>query len=133
MTALYFRTSPGRSLQTVHEFHLMRNLNFVTVCDFTASWKGSLRTHIKTIHEREISPCLQCDLRFKDPSSLSRHIRVIHKGITFQCSKCDYEAKERFKLQTHIKTIHSPEKKVESSETTATEEDSKSGLTLKTE
>ena len=45
--------------------------------------KGSLRKHIKTIHEGVKFPCEQCDYKATQKGDLLRHIKSKHQGVKF--------------------------------------------------
>ena len=61
-------------------------------CDFKATWKSKLFTHIKSVHKGLKFPCDQCDFKATSKSHLIRHIKSIHEGIKFPCGQCDYKA-----------------------------------------
>ena len=52
-------------------------------CDYNVTTKGSLLTHIKSIHEGVKFPCDQCDYKATIRGHLLRHMKSIHEGIKF--------------------------------------------------
>ena len=78
-------------------------------CEYKATWKGNLQTHIKSIHKGITFPCSECDYKATDKSNLQRHIRTIHKGETFPCPECDFKAKFKTGLIYHINSVHKGE------------------------
>ena len=61
-------------------------------CDYKATEKGHLRSHMKSIHEGVKYPCGQCDYKATEKCSLLIHIKSKHEGIKFPCDQCDYKA-----------------------------------------
>ena len=50
-------------------------------CDYKATQKGHLLTHIKSIHEGVKFPCAQCDYKATTKGSLFRHMKSRHEGV----------------------------------------------------
>ena len=50
--------------------------------------------------------CEQCDYKATKKGDLSTHINSIHKGVRFPCKKCDYKATQKGTLLRHIESIH---------------------------
>ncbi|MCP4055403.1 MAG: hypothetical protein GY739_20655, partial [Mesoflavibacter sp.] len=50
-------------------------------CDFKATQKGHLFTHIKSIHEEVKFPCEQCNFKATQKGHLLTHIKSTHKGV----------------------------------------------------
>ena len=55
-------------------------------CDYKATERGSLRQHIKPIHEGEQYTCEKCDYKATQKGSLRQHIKSIHEGEQYLCS-----------------------------------------------
>ena len=51
-------------------------------------------------------PCDQCDYKATWKSHLLTHIKSKHKGVKFPCDQCDYKATRKESLFKHIKSIH---------------------------
>ena len=66
-----------------------------TECEYKATWKGHLQTHIKAIHKGETFQCPDCDYRATRKGHLQTHIKSIHRGETFPCPECDYKATKK--------------------------------------
>ena len=79
-------------------------------CNYKATEKGSLRQHIKSIHEGKQYPCVKCDYKATERGSLRQHIKSIHEGERYPCKKCDYKATQKGSLRQHIKSIHEGER-----------------------
>ena len=50
-------------------------------CDYKATKKGNLLSHIKSIHEGLKFPCEQCDYKATRKGNLLKHVKLIHEGI----------------------------------------------------
>ena len=61
-------------------------------CDFKASKKGNLMTHLKSRHKGLKYPCDQCDYKATDKGNLSRHLKSKHEGVKYPCDQCDYKS-----------------------------------------
>ena len=57
-------------------------------CDYSATQKSILQTHIETIHEGKKFPCSQCESTFTQTGSLKTHIKSVHNGLKFPCTQC---------------------------------------------
>ena len=75
-------------------------------CDYKATKKYHLQTHIKSIHEGQTFACAQCDYRAKWKRYLQTHIKSVHEGQKFKCTQCDYTVKKKTLLQKHKKSAH---------------------------
>ena len=50
-------------------------------CDYKATRKNNLLTHLKSKHEGIKYPCDQCDYKGTGKGNLSRHLKSIHEGV----------------------------------------------------
>ena len=75
-------------------------------CDYKATRKGNLQSHINSIHDGQTFPCKHCGSEFTEKGSLKTHINSIHEGQKFPCSHCEYKAPRKGGLLRHIKTVH---------------------------
>ena len=82
-------------------------------CSHQSKFKGSLKSHVKAIHENDKKfECIPCKRTFLQKSELTKHINAFCKysdrckELKFKCDKCDfaYDAKE--KLKVHLRTKH---------------------------
>ena len=48
-------------------------------CDYKAPRKGTLQTHIKSVHEGQKIPCPQCEYKATQKGHLQPHIKSVHK------------------------------------------------------
>ena len=75
-------------------------------CDYKSTQRGSLQTHIKSIHRSEKTfQCAHCTYKATQKGNLKTQIKSIHEGERFSCPVCDYKARKDT-LQAHIKSIH---------------------------
>ena len=51
-------------------------------------------------------PCNNCDYQATTKGNLQTHIQSTHEGIKFPCKECEYQATQQIHLQTHIKLKH---------------------------
>ena len=61
-------------------------------CDYKATNKGHLKSHVLSIHQGIRFPCDQCDFKATRKDILSKHIKSIHEGVKFPCNQCEYKA-----------------------------------------
>ena len=62
------------------------------ICCKTFSQMGSLKMHIKTVHEKKKTfKCDNCDYSCSHTNSMTRHVESVHeKKKQFKCEICDY-------------------------------------------
>ena len=71
------------------KFH--KNIKYpCTVCDFEATYKENLATHVLAIHERKRFNCDTCDADF---STKSNYTETMHKLLQKLSKICDFETK----------------------------------------
>ena len=51
--------------------------------------------------------CNQCEYKATQKSKLVTHIKSIHLGVKYPCAQCDYKATQKRSLLKHIKSKHS--------------------------
>ena len=51
-------------------------------------------------------PCDKCDYRATEKGHLLTHIKSKHEGVKYPCDKCDYKATQKGNLLNHIKSKH---------------------------
>ena len=59
--------------------------------------------------EHDKFSCDQCDYKATQKSSLVTHIKLKHKGVVFPCDQCDYKAFRKGDLLNHKKLKHEEE------------------------
>ena len=59
-----------------------------------------------TRKERVRYDCDQCDYQATERGSVKTHIQNIHEGVRHDCNHCDYKATQKSNLKYHIKSKH---------------------------
>ena len=72
--------------------------------------KGCVQKHIKSVHEGQMFPCMQCEYKTAWKGDLQKHIKSVHEGQKFPCPQCEYKATWKGNLKTHIKSVHKSQK-----------------------
>ena len=77
-------------------------------CSKVFSTKGNLKTHVKTVHEKQKNyTCDRCDKSFTQNHSLQTHVKTVHeKQRNYNCDYCDKSFTQNITLQTHVERIH---------------------------
>ena len=88
------------------EFVHIDKKNKCVLCQKTYYNGGTLKNHIRSVHEGVKYPCYQCDYQASEQGTLSRHIEGKHEGVKYACNQCDYQATLQGSLTRHIKSIH---------------------------
>ena len=67
-----------------------------------------LKNHINLIHLPKRFECESCDKRFSSNNVLNTHVKTVHeKNITwFKCEKCNTDYKRKEYLDRHLRTVH---------------------------
>ena len=71
--------------------------------------KGSLKTHIESIHDKIIYSCNQCEYKTNLKVNFKTHIESVHARSTYSCNQCEYKAALEESLKTHIESVHENE------------------------
>ena len=50
--------------------------------------------------------CDQCDYKATTKSTLVTHMKSIHEGVTYPCEQCGYKANRKHHLLKHLKSKH---------------------------
>ena len=96
--------------------HLLKTDNFEKLkcssCDYSCSIKGSLKRHIRSVHEKKKPhKCSLCHYSCSNKGSLKRHIESVHeKKKPHKCSLCDYSCSQKAHLKRHIESVHEKKK-----------------------
>ena len=82
--------------------------NACTTCGKVYTSKGTLRKHIKSVHEGVRYPCTLCGKAFTDPSHLLRHRKLKHMGVEvrYPCTTCGKTYSDQNTLRIHTKSVH---------------------------
>ena len=78
------------------------NVNIVNVKQQQRAISGSMFSHCMKIKKK----CQYCEYKATQKSSLKTHIQSIHERITYQCQYCEFKATQKSSLKTHIQSIH---------------------------
>ena len=76
------------------------------MCDKSFSRKGTLKAHIKTVHEDVRYNCGKCDKSFSHKGTLKAHIKTVHEDVRYNCGKCDKSFTQKSHLNSHIQSAH---------------------------
>ena len=78
------------------------------LCDRIFSTKGSLKMHIKSVHDKiKDICCSDCDMKFLTNAHLQRHKSSVHDKIkNYECELCGYKCSNNSDLTKHIKQVH---------------------------
>ena len=64
-------------------------------CDYEATQKGHLATHLKSVHRGQKFRWPECDYEATIKDNLARHRKSLHIRQKFKCQECDYEATQK--------------------------------------
>ena len=94
---------PGKVRRHYKQVHLkMRNLTRnCNQCEFIASYRDQLDTHIAHEHEGRVLRCDNCDFIGKNRHNLRNHVFSHHKEKVYNCDKCEYKCAEKSSLKKH--------------------------------
>ena len=90
----------------LNHLNMVRKSQQCSQCEYKATSKSNIQSHIKSVHEGHKFSCPHCGLTFTQKGSLNRHIKSVHESEKFQCTHCEYKATQKGHLQTHIKSVH---------------------------
>ena len=65
-----------------------------------------------------------CEYKATQKAHLRTHIKSIHEGQKFPCSQCEYKSTKKTLLQKHVKSVHGEDKSKEDLKTMKTESSS---------
>ena len=93
----------------------IRNVHFGTKkfkceqCPFTSSYPGSLKTHIKGVHDKIKLKCGKCKYTTTQKGNLMYHMDSVHNmgDKRYKCEKCSYSSASTGNLKYHIDHHHS--------------------------
>ena len=69
-------------------------------CEYKATNKGNLNSHVKSVHLGVKWPCKICDFKFTDQSALRRHMKSKHSGSSEPLA-LTLESKQQKQQQQH--------------------------------
>ena len=75
-------------------------------CKTTFYYGGTLKRHVRSIHESVKYSCDQCNYKASQSSSLQRHIISVHEKIQYSCYHCYHKASRLDNLNQYLKTVH---------------------------
>ena len=62
--------------------------------------------NIQSKHEILKYPCNKCDYQATKKSNLTTHIQSLHKGVKYACNQCDQQFTAQRSLKMHIQSKH---------------------------
>ena len=66
-----------------------------------------MKTHISCVHYGEKNQkCKECDFKCGAPGTLKTHIRTVHEGLFYKCEQCDKTYTHKKDLSDHVKVVH---------------------------
>ena len=77
-----------------------KTLNKCNQCNYMSSYKGNLRTHLKTHGGEKTNKCNLCDYASYQAGDLKRH----RGEKSNKCNQCEYESSNASNLRAHLKT-----------------------------
>ena len=78
-------------------------------CEYSSSYTGTLRRHLKTHSGEKPNKCNQCDFASSHAGDLRRHLKTHSGERSNKCNQCDYASAHASNLRRHLK-MHSGEK-----------------------
>ena len=75
-------------------------------CDYKARQKGSLKTHIESVHGGVRYPCEKCNYQATKKINRKTHIESVHGDVRYTCVHCNFKAKWKHHLKAHIESVH---------------------------
>ena len=75
-------------------------------CKKTFYDKGTLKKHIRSVHEKVRHTCEVCGKTFSQKGHLRGHIQSVHENVRYNCDKCDKSFSLKQLLTLHIKSVH---------------------------
>ena len=107
----YQRFSIEKNL-TLHVMAIHQNLKAYKceLCDYASKFKGSVKEHVRKVHDGVRYKCDKCDKTFKALQGKKIHIKIVHDGIREHvCDRPECENKAfgaAIKLRQHIEKFH---------------------------
>ena len=68
--------------------------------------KHNLKTHMQSVHENVIFPCLKCEKTFSGKKALNDHIKAVHQGVKSSCRYCEKEFMRNPDRNRHERVVH---------------------------
>ena len=83
------------------------------ICDYEATGKGHLSRHVKNVHQKsENVNCTECNKSIQR-GGLTQHMKIFHTGeqTQFKCNICTFETIYKYNLYMHVRSVHQKVKK----------------------
>jgi uncharacterized Zn-finger protein len=76
------------------------------LCHKKFIYKGDIKIHIQSVHDKIKYPCDLCNKEFTQKNNLNTHIQSVHNGLRYLCDLCDKKFIKRDSLYSHIQSVH---------------------------
>ena len=90
----------------VHHFWLSQSLSLSFYLQPFSGVTRHLSKILRSIHQGIKYPCDQCDYKATQKGDLLTHLKSIHEGVKYPCDQCDYKATQKCHLLTHSNSKH---------------------------
>ena len=81
-----------------------KTLNKCNQCNYMSSYKGNLRTHLKTHGGEKTNKCNLCDYASYQKGNLRAHLKKHSGEKSNKCNQCSFASSRTGSLRKHLKT-----------------------------
>ena len=88
--------------------HFKERQHKCKICEYQATTKGHLSTHVKNVHQRsENIVCRECNKSIQK-KNLTKHIKLFHseKQTHYKCKICKFKTIHTDGVKKHVKNVH---------------------------
>ena len=87
MPTLWIQSNSERKSSDTHKISTCRPKVPMPQCEYKATKRGNLQTHINSVHIGQKFNCPQCEHKATQRGHLQTHIKSVHEGQKFKASK----------------------------------------------